>query len=152
MALTPSTPTSLLKIPIPGEDADPYMDQFIEYTNVIEMSIFMRKLMINFLLTGGGTRIWSSGTGIFSWTADWVIPVFHWGKKINVVYGPDGATRAALIPSGSCLIVDIPAILNGNVNLNFRVVSQLNTNVDNEWVAAWNNAGTLIIRNIGELA
>lgn len=151
MAVQPAEPTDLLKIPIPGENSDPFMDQFREYTRVIEDGIFLRKLMVNFFLSAGGTRIWASGTGILTWTEDWIIPVFHWGRRINVVYGPDGTTRTATIPDGSALVVDIPSILNTNVTRDFRVVSQLNTNVNNEWVAGWNNDGVLQLRGIGEI-
>lgn len=150
MAIVDPEITNLLKIPIPGEDSDPFMDQFREYTRVIEDAAFLTKLLANFFIAGGGTRIWSSGTNILTWTQDWIIPVFHWGKKINVVYGPDNATRAALIPNGSALIVEVPTVLSSNVSLNFKVVSQLDPEKNNQWVAAWNNASTLQIKNLGE--
>lgn len=150
MAVVDPTITSLLKIPIPGENSEPFFDQFTEYTRVLEDAIFYRKLFANMLMSGGGTRIWSAGSSLFTWSADFVIPVFHWGRQIIVEFGPDGSTRNANVPDGSCLVVDIPASMNSNQTRNFRVVSQLNVNANNEWVAGWNNSGTLQLRIAAE--
>lgn len=152
MTITASEVTALLKIPIPGEDCDPFMDAFREYTRVIEDVAFLTKIMSNLMISGGGTRIWATSTGIFTWTADWTIPIYHWGKKISVKFGTDGVTRAVVIPPGSALVVDIPSVMAINLNRNFRVVSQLNQNLNSEWVVGWNNGGVLQLRDIGEIA
>lgn len=152
MAIVEAQPTDLLGIPIPGEDSDPFYDQFVNYTNFIERVMFFRKLMVNLFIRGGGTITWLTGSSLLSWSDDFHVPVFHWGRRLNVVYGPDGATRNANIPSGSALVLTIPPTLNANRNVNFEVLARLDVNRQDQWVVGWNDDGVLQLRNFGELS
>jgi len=149
MAIQPVENTSFLAIPIPGENSDPFHDQFKEYTFVMEKVMFMRKLMTNLLVTGGGSIAWNSGSSL-TWTDDFIIPVFHWGKRILVVYGSGGAIRAQSLPNGYALYITVPMSMSADANLNFQVGPQLNTNRHDEFVVGWNNNGILVMRDLGE--
>ena len=143
--------TKFLSIPIPGENSDPFMNQFRNYTNKIEEIMLFNKLFNNLYITGGGTRTWVGASGILTWTDDWVIPVFHYGKKILVQYGNDDLTRAVTLQDGQALIVTVPASLSVNRTVNFDVLDQLDTTKNDQWVAGWRNDTTLQMRGIGEI-
>lgn len=150
MAIQPAENTPFLQIPMPGEDSDPFYDQFKQMTFVMEKIMFMRKLMVNMLVTGGGTLTWTSGSSVLNWTDDFIIPVFHWGKRILIVYGTSGTVRAQNIPNGFALYITIPTSLSADVSLNFQVGAQLAVTRHDEFVIGWNNNGTLVMRDLGE--
>jgi hypothetical protein len=151
MAVVPATYTSFLKFPIPGEDSDPFYDQFVELIRAIESRVFMNDLIKNFFLTKGGTLTWNSGTGIFTWTEDFEVPVFFYGKKMFLRYGPDAATRALALQDGQAIIVEIPSVIGTDTVLNLNVVSQLDVNKANQWVIAFRNGSNLHIHTLGTM-
>ena len=151
MAVQPAEPTQLLALPEPGENSDPFIDQFRAYSAALERVIFFNKIMMNMTLFGGGTKTWDAGNVLFMWTDDFIIPVPHWGRKITVQFGPSGTTRAANIANGAVLYVTVPAVISTNVTRNFEVTSQLGNPITthDRWVVAWNVDGTLRVRNFG---
>ena len=64
MTIVAAEITKFLSIPIPGENSDPFMDQFRAFTFKIEEVMFYNKLFNNLYITGGGTRIWVGASGI----------------------------------------------------------------------------------------
>ena len=149
MATQAAIPTTYRTIPVPGENSDPFYDQFRAFANQLDIELHYRQVMSNIIPGGGGTIGWNSGSGVMTWTDDFILPVFHWGFSIQAVYGPDGATRAAGLASGQALMVELPASMNGNVTKNFSLISQLTVTATNQYIVAWNNGGVLIVRQIG---
>lgn len=146
--LSPET-TEFLGIQYPAEDCDPFYDQFVSLVRDLDSILFMRKIMNNLFIGGGGTRSW--GGGVLLWTDDFVIPVYHWGKRILVRYGPDGLTRGAGIQDGQCLVVNIPMSMNGDVVINFSVLDSLDQARHDQWVVGWRYGSALQLKGIGEL-
>jgi hypothetical protein len=151
MTVVASTLTQFLKYPIPGENSDPFYDQFVALMQQVENWSYINTLARNFFLAGGGTLTWNGGTGIFTWTDDFVLPVFFWGKRLLLRYGPDNSMRAAAIQNGQALVVEIPFTLGTDQVVNFSVVSQLDQNKQNQWVAGWRNGSQLFMHSIGEV-
>lgn len=146
-----SETTDLMKIPYPAEDSDPFWDAWVEMMNYIDRAMFFQKIMANLFIGGGGTRSWNGVSGALTWTSDFVIPVYHWGKRILVRFGPDGLTRALNLADGQFLMVTIPASMNADVVVNFEVRSQLDQTQHNQWVAGWRIGDALQLKGIGEL-
>lgn len=144
--------TTFLGIDYPDENQDPFYESYEAQMQQMDQIIFMQKVMNNLFLSGGGTRTWNGGSGSFSWSADFVIPVFHWGKKINVQFGPDNMNRFVAIPDGSALVVTIPFVMNENITVNFAApVAQLTQQSHSQWVAGWRYGSVLYLKGIGEL-
>lgn len=151
MAILPPQVTSFLGIQYPSQDCDPNYDQIVAMVVQMETIMFYNKMFNNMWLSAGGTRTWNGGSGLLSWTADFKIPVFHWGYEIKVQYGPDGVTRAAGLADGQALVLSVPQALNGNISLNFQVVSQLDQAAHNQLVCGYRRGSNLYLRGIGEL-
>lgn len=151
MTVVAAEKTELMGIEYPGEESDPFWDQWVNMMNQIDLNIFMRKIKENLFIAGGGSRTWNGGSGVFSWTQDFCIPVYHWGKRVFVRYGPDGATRGVGLQDGQALVVQLPVIMNSDVTVNFSVVDRLNVNKEEQWVAGWRYGGALQLKGIGEL-
>lgn len=149
MATQPTVLTTFRKLAYPGENSNPFWEQWRGLMNQIDAELHLRQLMSNMIPDGGGTITFNSGSNLMTWTADFVVPLFHWGFSLNLVFGPDDSTRNANIQNGQALIVTVPSSLNANRDLNMTVVSQLTTTANNQWVLAWNNSGTLVVRQIG---
>ena len=151
MAVVQPEITSYLKIPIPGENSDPFMNQFREYTRKIEEPIFFNKLFSSLFISAGGTRTWIGVSGILTWTADWEIPMFQYGFKVLVAFGTDGITRTVNLLDGQALVVTIPISIGANRTVNFQVLDTLDPNRNDQWVVGWRNGNTLQLKGIGEI-
>lgn len=142
--------TEFLKIPFPdAEEQNPSYELFQSYTEKIEGYLYMATLMKNFFLAEGGDVTWDGG--IMRWTTDFYIPVFFWGKRFTISYGPDSANRYAVLQNGQALVVEIPSVPNTNA-LIFSVVSQLDQAKPNQWVAGWALNGRLYLNGLGEIS
>jgi len=150
MAVVTGPLTTFMGIPIPGENSDPFYDQFLEYSRTIDLALHNLSMTQNSIISGGGSISWAAGSGLLSWTDDIYAPMFKWGYKLVLRYGPDNTTRNANISNGSALVVTLPASLNGNRILNLTVESSLPAKTNAQWVLAWNNNGTLVFRDLGE--
>lgn len=152
MAVVSPEQSAFLKISYPGEESDPFWDQWVEMVRQMDEAMFMALVLPNLFIAGGGTRTWNGGSGIFTWTTDFTVPVFYWGKKLIVRYGPDAANRAVTLLDGQALVVEVPIVLNNDTTVvNFSVVSQLTQSKRNLWIAGWRNGSVLQLKGIGEL-
>lgn len=136
---------------VPSEFEDPFWNSYEAQINDQDGSAFLSKMMANMFLTSGGTRTWNSGSGLFTWTADFVVPIFHYGKKISIQYGPDGLTRSANLFEAQALVITLPMVVNDNLVVNFAVASQLSSAAHNQWVAGCRVGSVLQLRGLGEL-
>jgi ABC-type transport system substrate-binding protein len=151
MTVVSATLTQFLKYPIPGEDSDPFYDQFVALMQQVENWSYMNTLARNFFLAGGGTLTWDGVNGILTWTDDFVLPIFFWGKRLLLRYGPDNASRNAQMQNGQAMVVEIPFTVGTDTVVNFTVVSQLDTNKTNQYVIGWRNDSQFFLRGIGEV-
>lgn len=152
MAFVQAEQTALLGISYPGEECDPFWDQFVAMMGQIDRLMFFHQVMNNLLLSGGGTRSWNGGTGIFTWTADFVVPVYFFGRKLNVKFGPDGLTRALVLQDGQAMALSIPSSMSDNTDVNFIVIDQILPANPEIWVAGFRNGSKLVLRGIGEIS
>lgn len=143
--------TQYLGIRYPSEFEDPFWDNYVAQMEDVDQILFHRKIQNNLFIGDGGTLVWSGGTGVLTWTADFVVPVFFWGRKLLVRYGPDNATRAVNLIDGQALVVTVPTVMNGNVIVNFSVANQLDPNLHTQWVAGWRVGSKLQLKGIGQL-
>jgi len=141
--------TDFENIPWPEEDADPFFDDFEAMIQRIDILTHHLKLAKNFFVVGGGTVAWNSGTGVLSWTADFSIPILHYGYSLKIQYGPDNTNRVAAIPDGSCLVVDIPSALQADQTVNAVVTTQLTPLSDTQFVIGYRYGTSLYLRNLG---
>lgn len=92
MAITDKT--SRMKWSIPQEGASPWYPKFQSLMAEIDAAVYATREDRNMLLTGGGTTSWNSGTGVLSWTEDFVLtaPVtgFRWNVTASSVTLQDG--------------------------------------------------------------
>lgn len=146
-----AVPTQFLKFPIPGEDSDPFYDQFVELMNQVEGWVYFNAVVRNAFLTGGGTLSWDGINGILQWTSDFEVPIFHWGKRLLLRYGPDNAARNLQLQNGQAMIVEIPYVIGTDTVVNFSVVSQLDQTKSNQWVVGWRKDSSLWLHTIGEV-
>lgn len=151
MVLKAALKTDYLKITYPDEDCNPFYDQYVQGIKDIEKIIFFTRVFESLMVTAGGTRSWNGVGGLLSWTADFVIPVPFWGRKVNVVYGPDGINRSVALADGQMLVVTMPMGMVANVNKNFEVLSQLDPERSDQFVAAVRVGSAVYIKGIGEL-
>lgn len=151
MTIVSAIPTQFLKLPIPGEDSDPYYDQFVELMNVVEKWSYMNALIRNIFLSGGGTRLWDGMNGIFEWTDDFTVPIFFWGKRLLLRYGPDNASRNFQLQNGQAAVIEIPYVIGTDTVVNFSVVSQLDQTKPNQWVVGWRDGSSLWLHTLGQI-
>lgn len=144
--------SQFLFVPYPDENTDPFYDQFEGMVQAFEKIQFYNKMFANMFVTNGGVRTWNPTTGLFTWTADFLILVPHWGYRVVSSFGPDNATRAAVLQDGQFLFLSMPMSMNANINQNFQIGSQLNVQAHDKFVVAARAGSALYIRNIGELA
>lgn len=131
--------TTFLAIPYPDENSDPFWDMYESQMSALDQIAFMSKIQANLFVAGGGSISFSSGTQILSWTSDLIIPVYHYGYKITVPYGPDNLTRAAIVPDGYAIVVEIPYVLTANVVAEMKILSQLTPANHAQWILGWRN-------------
>jgi len=152
MTIVAAVPTQFLKFPIPGEDSDPFYDQFVELMTVVEKWSYMSALMRNFFLTGGGTLSWDGTNGILQWTDDFIVPVFFWGKRLLLRYGSDNASRNLQLQDGQAIVAEIPFVIGTDSVINIAALSQLDQLKPNQWVMGWRNGSTLWLNGMGEVS
>lgn len=142
--------TQFLGIRYPSEQADPFWDEYVAQMQDLDVILFHRKIQNNLFIGDGGALAWN-GAGVLTWSADFVVPVFYWGRRVLVRFGPDNLTRAVTLADGQALVVNMPTVMNADVVVNFEVASQLNPAVHNQWVAGWRIGTKLQLKGIGEL-
>jgi len=117
--------TPILEIPYPDEGDEEFYGSFQSMMRELKRLTLMNKIQTSSLLGGGGTIAFTVGTGLLTWTADFVLPILHYGKKITIPYRPNGATRTAALRYGSALVIEVPYTMNADQVTNFNVLNQL---------------------------
>ena len=143
--------TTFLKIFYPSENENPFWEIYQKQMEGLDSILFMQKLMGNMFMSAGGTRTWNGGTGLFSWTQDFKVPVYHYGKVISIVYGNDNITRSVGLQDGECLYIEVPATINANLSMNFKKAAQLDVKKHNQLVLAYRMGASLYLKGIGEI-
>lgn len=140
--------STFCKFPYPDEYANPFWDQYESQIQAMDKLIFMRKIKENIIVGGGGIFSFVSLTGIFTWTDDFILPIYHFGKKISIQFGPDGLNRSVTIPDGYALSISIPFAMKTNETRNFSVISQLTPVDEQQFIVAF-RSGSKIYFNRG---
>jgi hypothetical protein len=125
-----------MNIPYPALDEDPFWDSYEAQMRELDRFLFMQKLQGSLFIGGGGVVSFVAGTGILTWTDDFIVPILHLGKKINVEFGPNMATRNATLSDGAALVIEIPFTMTANQTQSFQLKSQLDVANHQVWVAA----------------
>jgi hypothetical protein len=133
--------STFLQIPYPSEGQDPFYDTYLSQVEALDQVIFMNKLQNNLFVGGGGIIGFTPSSGLLYWTEDFVVPVFHFGKKMSIPYGPLGSIenpiRNTTILDGYAIVLNIPYTMTGNVSVSMQVLSQLTPLNHQQWVMAW---------------
>lgn len=64
-----TTPTNMMKWPLPAEDQDPWYEDFVTLWSQADASGYAAREDRNIFLAGGGTFTFNAGTGITTWDA-----------------------------------------------------------------------------------
>lgn len=117
--------TPILNIPYPDEEQEEFYNSFVSMMREVERITLMNKIQNALVLGGGGTVSFNSGTGALTWTADFILPVLHYGKKVTIQYGPNFATRQATLSDGSGLYIELPYTMNSDMTTSLLFTNQL---------------------------
>lgn len=141
--------TTFLDITYPDENANPFYNAYRQQMESMSRILFQTKLQAQMIMGGGGTVTFNSGTNTLSWTQDFVIPVYYYGYKLNVVYGPDFSTRSAVLSDGSALYIEVPFVLTENKNINFSVGSSINKENHQLLVVGFRSGSKVYLNGLG---
>lgn len=147
--------TTFMKINYPGEYQEPFWDAYLSQMEMIDQALFMNKLQNNLFVGGGDTPsqpiLFDSGSNTLTWFSDFVIPIFHFGYKLTVPYGPSGNTRTATILDGYAIVVNIPFTLTANTPISMQVLSQLTPLNHQQWVMAWRSGKNVYFKGMAQV-
>jgi len=141
--------TMFNKYIFPDESVEDHWETLVSFYNSVDLGIYSLKNIVNSFLCGGGTKTWDSGSGLFTWTEMFVIPLVMSGFLVNLKYGADGLTMSQNLQDGYCLVAKIPSVITENRTLNMSVVSKLSS-TDGYYVIAYRHGTKLYLRN-GEI-
>ena len=119
--------TKFIGMSFPDEDLDPYYDAIQSFFGQIDQNLYAL-MAIQQPILGGGNVTWQTTsvnpfTGILSWTSNFEIMIPGSGFYLEVVFGPDHASRQIMLNDGDRVIVTVPVVSATNVNANFSVVN-----------------------------
>lgn len=117
----PNTP--LLNIPYPAANEDPFYDGFEAFVTETENKIYGLLSSAANLIIPPAVIGFNPGTGLLTWSDDFLIQILNTGFFLKVQFGPDLATRQILLNEGDRVIVEVPLSSNAEVTGNFSVVS-----------------------------
>jgi hypothetical protein len=140
--------STFLKIPFPSENEDPFWDGYLAQIEAQDALAFQAKIQSNIFVGGGGTITFTPGTSTLNWTSDFIIPVFHYGKKITISFGPDNLNRQAIIPDGYAIVVEIPYSMTDNVVGQMRLLAQLTPANHQQCVIGWRLGNKVYFRGM----
>jgi hypothetical protein len=143
--------STFLKIPYPSEKEVPFYDSYLAQVEAQDAVAFMAKVQANVMVGGGGTITFTPGTSTLTWTTDFVVPVFHYGKKISIPFGPDNVNRHAIIPDGYAIVVEIPYSMSDNVILPMRLLGQLTPANHQQCVIGWRFGNKVYFRGMNSV-
>jgi hypothetical protein len=141
--------TTFLDITYPDENANPFYNAYKQQMESMSRILFQAKLQAQMIMGGGGTVTFNAGTNTLSWTQDFVIPVYYYGYKLNVVFGPDFATRQAVLSDGNALYIEVPFVLTGNKNINFSVGNAINKENHQLLVVGFRSGSKVYLNGLG---
>ena len=127
----------------PNEDQDPYFTTITNFYNQNDLLLYMNKVRSTQLFAGGGTRTFDSGTGLLSWTEDFVLKNAFNGFLTQFVYGPDGVNREVNLQDGQILYGEIPSSQTVNASKNVFSADKLPDLNDNYVVIAFRHGNSL---------
>jgi hypothetical protein len=149
--------TTFMKISYPSEFENPFWDSYFAEKEQIDQALFMNKLQNN-LFVGMDNPIGSPGvisftasTNTLDWTTDFIIPIFHFGYKLTVPYGPTGS-RSATILDGYAIVVNIPFTMTANTVISMQVLSQLTPLNHQQWIMAWRSGTKVYFKGMSPVA
>ena len=140
--------TTFMKFPY-ADELEPDWDAYEAQMQSQDEAAFMAKLQNNLFVAGGGTILLNATSNLLTWTADFVIPVFHFGRSLLVSFGPDEATRACSLPNGAALVIEIPFTMTANVVTTVTGLSQLTPLNHQQWVLGWRYGNKVYFKGLG---
>jgi hypothetical protein len=143
--------TTYLKVPYPSEGDEPFFTTYESQMASLDEMIFCTKIQNNLFVAGGGTKTLTPSTNTLTWTADFVIPVFYYGKKITIPYGPGSAFRQVQLLDGQALGVDIPMVMQDNTVGQMQVYSQLTPANHQTWIFAWRYGNNVFFKGMSQI-
>ena len=130
----------------PDEGVDDHWETLKGFYNQLDLAIYTLRRNSRSFLCGGGDISWDSSSSLMSWSEPFVVPFVESGYVVTLKYGSDKQNLSDNIQPGSCLVAELPAILNENVTVNMNVYTTLGK-ADNLYVVAYNYSGSLFLRN-----
>lgn len=140
--------STFLKIPYPSEKENPFYDPYVAQIEAMDTIMLMSKIQANVFVGGGGTITFTPGTSSLTWTSDLIVPIFHYGKKITIQFGPDNLNRQATIPDGYAIVVEIPYAMADNVVLPMKLIPQLTPANHQQCVIGWRYGNKVYLRGM----
>lgn len=143
--------STFMKFSYPSEGENPFYDSYLAQMEQIDAAAFMSKIQNNLFVGGGGTLTFTSGTSTLNWTDDFIVPIFHFGKKMNIPYGPIGTNKSCTILDGYAIVVTIPMTMTENIVASMQVISQLTPLNHQQWVMAWRCGNKVHFKGLGTI-
>jgi hypothetical protein len=144
--------TTFMKYTYPSEGENPFFDAYLAQMEQIDQANFMTKIQNNLFVGGGGVISFASTTGTLTWTEDLIIPVFHFGKKISIPYGPLGSIRSAVVLDGYAIVVNIPYTMTDNITGTMQILSQLTPLNHQQWVFGWRLGNKIYFKGMSSVS
>jgi len=143
--------TTFLEIPYPEENQNPFYDAYRQQMEAMSRILFQVKLQSQFIVSGGGVVAFNAGTNTLTWTQDFMIPVYYYGFKLNVRFGPDYANRQALMSDGQALYIEVPFVLTQNMVVNFSQGTAINKDNHQIFVVCYRNGNKVHFNGLGAI-
>ena len=147
--------TTFMKISYPSEFENPFWDSYYAEKEQIDQALFMNKLQNNLFVGDGGVVGFTSSNNKLQWTTSFTIPVFHFGFKLTVPYGPGGSItnpiKYAIIPDGYAIVVNIPFTMTANTEISMQVLSQLTPLNHQQWIMGWRSGTTVYFKGLASV-
>lgn len=110
-------------IPWPSESDDPYFSGFSYMVSDIDSKIAALTSAAANVIIPPAAMSWNASSGVFSWTGEFVIPIFLAGYNLHIPYGPDKVTSQLILNDGDKVIVTMPYSSGQDVYANFSVIT-----------------------------
>lgn len=140
--------STFMQFTYPSEGENPFYDSYLAQVEQLDQALFMNKIQNNLFVGGGGTLTFTPSTGVLNWSDDFIIPIFHFGKKLNVPYGPFGTSRTATLLDGYAIVVNIPYTMSDNVTASMQILSQLTPLNHQQWVMGWRSGNKVYFKGM----
>lgn len=115
--------TRFFNTPYPNEDADPWFEDFQQYTEQIDNQIFGLLSTAGSILIPPSSISFNPSLGRLTWNDDFVMPILGSTHFLNIKFGPDNTNRWIDLNDGDKIIVSVPLASSENINANFAKIS-----------------------------